>query len=120
MGTGPLGTIIWPATRILIAPPWERLVNSLVLWAVVGCAFLAAWGRVSFGFVGVVFASFAALAFALHSVLAAFPRMLMPLIPVALWFVFVSVGTVVVPYLARTSETRDEAAGTIRSSARRR
>ena len=93
--------------------------NSLVLWALAGSALLAAWGRVSFGFEGIVFAAFAGLAFALHSVLAAFPRMLMPLIPIALWFVFVTVETVVVPYLARTRETRDASDGTTRRTALR-
>jgi hypothetical protein len=80
--------------------------NSLVLWALVASLALAAWGRVSFGFDGIVFAFFGVLAFALHSVLSAFPRMLMPLIPVALWFVFVTVGTAVAPYLSRTRHPR--------------
>jgi 4-amino-4-deoxy-L-arabinose transferase-like glycosyltransferase len=85
--------------------------NSIVLWAVVGCAFLVARQPGSFPPEGVAFAAFAGFGFALHAVLAAFPRMLMPLIPIALWFVFHTVGTVVVPYLTRTSGTYDASGG---------
>lgn len=87
------------------------LPNTLILWAVVGCAVLVARRPEAFPFEGVAFAAFAGLGFALHSVLAAYPRMLMPLIPVALWFVFLAVGTIVVPYLSRTSGTRDASEG---------
>lgn len=93
--------------------------NSLVLWAVLGCVLLAARREVAFAFEGIVFAAFAGFGFALHSVLAAYPRMLMPLIPIALWFVFVTVG-VVAPHFTRTSGTREASGGaTPRSSASR-
>lgn len=90
--------------------------NSLILWAVLGCALLVATRRVSFPVEGAAFAAFAAFGFALHAVLAAFPRMLMPLIPIALWFVFVTIGTIVTPHFARTSGTRDDSGGATRRS----
>jgi 4-amino-4-deoxy-L-arabinose transferase-like glycosyltransferase len=91
--------------------------NSIIFWAVVGCAFLVARQPAPFPFEGVAFAVFAGLGFALHSVLAAFPRMLMPLVPIALWFVFFTVGTRVVPYFARTRGTYDASGGEMPESA---
>jgi 4-amino-4-deoxy-L-arabinose transferase-like glycosyltransferase len=85
--------------------------NSLILWALVSCAFLVARQPAPFPFEGVAFAAFAGFGFALHSLLAAFPRMLMPLIPIALWFIFFTVGTRVVPYLARTRGTYEASGG---------
>jgi hypothetical protein len=94
--------------------------NSIILWAVVGCAVLVARRPGSFPPEGIAFAAFAALGFALHAVLAAYPRMLMPLIPIALWFVFHTVGTRVVPYFPRTRGTYDAPGGaTPRSAASR-
>ena len=94
--------------------------NSLILWAVVGCAVLVARQPGSLPFEGIAFLVFAALGFALHAVLAAYPRMLMPLIPIALWFVFHTAGTVVVPYFSRTRGTYDASGGaTPRSAASR-
>jgi len=104
------------ATQEDLSTLYYLLPNSAVLWALVGCALLLATRRVTFGFEGAVFGVFGGLAFALHSVLAAFPRMIMPLIPIALWFVFVTIGTLVVPYLARTSGTRDASSGATRKS----
>ncbi len=91
--------------------------NVLILSALVACVLLLVARRVAFQFEGIVFGAFAALAFALHSVLAAFPRMLMPLVPIALWFVVVTIGSVVGPYLARTSGTRDASGGATARSA---
>ena len=85
--------------------------NSIVLWAVVACAFLIATRTVAFPFEGIAIAAFAGLGFALHSVLAAYPRMLMPLVPIALWFVFVIFGAAVVPYFGRTIGTHDAPGG---------
>ena len=85
--------------------------NSVILWAVLGCALLVAVRTVAFPFEGVAFLAFAGFGFALHSVLAAYPRMLMPLIPIALWFVFVVAGAVVAPYFARTIGTHDASGG---------
>jgi hypothetical protein len=85
--------------------------NSLILWAVVGCALLVVARRVAFPFEGVAFGAFAAFGFALHAVLASFPRMLMPLIPIGLWFIFVTIGTIMTPHLVRTSGMRDASAG---------
>lgn len=94
--------------------------NVLLLSALLACVLLVVVRRVAFQFEGIVFGAFAALAFALHSVVAAFPRMVMPLIPIAVWFVFVTIGSVVVPYLARTSGTRDASDGATARSARSR
>jgi hypothetical protein len=104
------------ATRESLTTLYYLVPNVLILWALVGCAILLALRRVTVGLEGIVFGAFAAFAFALHSVLAAFPRMLMPLIPIALWFVFVTIGTGV-PYLARTSATRDASGGATPRSA---
>lgn len=95
--------------------------NTILLWAMVGSALLLLLTRrlAAFPFEGIVFGAFAALGLALHSVLAAFPRMLMPLVPIALWFVVVTVGTRVVPYLERTRVTYDAPRGvTTRSDGR--
>jgi hypothetical protein len=90
--------------------------NTLLLWAVVGCAVLVLRRPDAFPFEGVVFVAFAGFGFLLHSVLAAYPRMLMPLIPIALWFVLLVVGRVVVPY-SRTRATHEDSGGpTTRSS----
>ena len=105
------------ATQEKLNTLYYLVPNAIILWALVGCALLLATRRLTFGFEGIVFGAFAGLAFALHSLLAAFPRMIMPLIPIALWFVFVTIGTLVVPYLARTSGTRDASSGITRSSA---
>lgn len=106
------------ATQEKLNTLYYLVPNAVILWALVGCAaLLLATRRHTFGFEGIVFGAFAGLAFALHSLLAAFPRMIMPLIPIALWFVFVTIGTLVVPYLARTSGTRDASSGVTRSSA---
>jgi hypothetical protein len=79
--------------------------NSLILWAVMGCGALVARRREPFSVEAIAFATFATLGFGLHAVLAAYPRMLMPLVPIALWFVFQTLGTRVVPYLAGTRGT---------------
>ena len=81
--------------------------NSLIFWAVIGCAVLVARQPGPLPFEGIAFLVFAALGFALHAVLAAYPRMLMPLIPIALWFVFTRWGRSVAPYLSRTRGTYD-------------
>jgi hypothetical protein len=91
--------------------------NSIILWAVVGCAVLVARRPRPFPFEGVAFAAFAGFGLALHSVLAAFPRMFMPLIPIALWFVFFTVGTRVVPYFSRTRGTYDASDGEMSGAA---
>jgi 4-amino-4-deoxy-L-arabinose transferase-like glycosyltransferase len=93
------------------------LPNSLILWAVLGCAVLVARRTVAFPVEGIALAAFAAFGFALHAVLAAFPRMLMPLIPIALWFVFVTIGSIATSHLARTSGTRDAPGGATPRSA---
>lgn len=86
--------------------------NTLLLWAVVGCAVLVVPRPEVVPFEGVVFMAFAGFGFLLHSVLAAYPRMLMPLVPIALWFVLLVVGRIVVPYLDRTRGTREASEGT--------
>jgi 4-amino-4-deoxy-L-arabinose transferase-like glycosyltransferase len=91
--------------------------NSIILWGVLGCALLVARQPGSFPPEGIVFAAFAVFGLALHAVLAAFPRMLMPLIPIALWFVFHTIGTVVLPYFARTRGTYDASGGATARSA---
>lgn len=101
------------ATPESLSTLFYLIPNTIILWALVGSALLLLLTRrtVAFPFEGIVFAAFAAFCFALHSVLAAFPRMLMPSIPIALWFVFVTVGTRVVPYLERTRGTYDATRG---------
>ena len=91
------------ATQEKLNTLYYLVPNAIILWALVGCALLLATRRLTFGFEGIVFGAFAGLAFALHSLLAAFPRMIMPLIPIALWFVFVTIGTLVVA-LSRADE----------------
>jgi hypothetical protein len=93
--------------------------NTFVFWALACSAIVLAVRRTALSPEGMPFAAFAAFGFTLHSLVAAFPRMLMPLIPVALWFVVVAVGTYLVPYLRRTSGTYDASGGaTSRSRAR--
>jgi hypothetical protein len=99
------------ATQESVRTLFYLVPNVLILCALVACAVVLATRRATVGLEGIVFGAFAGFAFALHSVLAAFPRMLMPLIPIALWFVFVTVGTLVVPYLERASATRDASPG---------
>ena len=108
----------YSATHESVSTLYYLVPNSFILWSLAGCVLLLALRRVRFGFEGVVFGAFGALAFALHSVLAAYPRMAMPLVPVALWFVFVTVGTAFVPYLPRTSAVRDAPGGSTASSPR--
>lgn len=105
------------ATQESLSTLYYLVPNFLIVCALVGCVLLLVWRRVGLRFEGIVFGAFAAFGFALHSVLAAFPRMLMPLIPIALWFVFVTIGTLVVPYLARTSATREASGGETSRSA---
>jgi 4-amino-4-deoxy-L-arabinose transferase-like glycosyltransferase len=94
--------------------------NVLLLWALVGSAIVLAARTTVLPPEGIPFAAFAIFGFGLHSLVAAFPRMLMPLVPVALWFVAVTAGTYVVPYVRRTSGTYEAPAGeTPRSLARR-
>ena len=99
------------ATQESVRTLFYLVPNMLILCALVGGVVVVATRRVTVGLEGIAFGTFAGFAFALHSLLAAFPRMLMPLIPIALWFVFVTVGTFVVPYLERTSATRDASLG---------
>lgn len=95
------------------------LPNALILWAVVGCALVVAIRPAVLPREGIAFAAFAGFGFGLHALLAAFPRMLMPLIPIALWFVVVTVGTSVVPYFSRTRGTNEAPGGSTRRSAAR-
>ncbi len=67
--------------------------NSLVLWLLVICSIQLLRRRSRIPVEALAFAAFAGLAFGLHAVLAAYPRMLMPLIPIAIWVVVYTVGT---------------------------
>jgi len=67
--------------------------NSLILWLLVICSIVLVRRRSRLPVEFFAFAAFAALGFGLHAVLAAYPRMLMPLIPIAIWVVVYTVGT---------------------------
>jgi hypothetical protein len=61
--------------------------NSLILWSLLAGAIVLVARRSRLPAEMAGFAAFAAIGFGLHAVLAAYPRMLMPLIPIALFFV---------------------------------
>ncbi len=82
--------------------------NSLILWLLVICSILLARRRSRIPPEAFAFAAFATLAFGLHAVLAAYPRMLMPIIPIGLWIVVYTVGTTLRP---TAEEPRRPAAG---------
>ena len=58
--------------------------NALLLAAALLAALVAVRARASLP--AVVFAAFALASFALHALVAAYPRMLMPIVPVIVWF----------------------------------
>jgi hypothetical protein len=60
--------------------------NVLLLVALVVSVIALVRRRMGIPFEGVVFATLGIFAFGLHAVLAAYPRMLMPLIPIVIWF----------------------------------
>lgn len=68
------------------------LPNSVILWAAAGALVVLVRRRVALPVEGVAFLLFGGLAFGLHSVLAAYPRMLAPLVPILLWFVVFAFG----------------------------
>lgn len=68
------------------------LPNSVVLWALVASSIVLARRRAQLPPESIGFVTFGALAFVLHSALAAYPRMLMPIIPIALWVIFYCAG----------------------------
>jgi Dolichyl-phosphate-mannose-protein mannosyltransferase len=59
----------------------------LLVGLVVAAALLAAHRRPRLPVAATAFAAFAATAFVVHALLAAYPRMLFPLVPVLIWFV---------------------------------
>lgn len=68
------------------------LPNALLLGAFALCLPLLLLRRRSLPFAGVVFLAFGAIAFAFHLLLSAEPRMLTPVVPVAIWAIVYAVG----------------------------
>ncbi len=71
--------------------------NSLLLWGTLGSAVVLVRRRIALTPEAAAFLAFGALALGLHAFLASYPRMLMPLVPVALWLVVWTVGRPATP-----------------------
>ena len=99
------------ATSETLSTLFFLVPNTLLLWAVAACGILVVTRRAALPFEALVLGAFAAFGFALHSVLAAFPRMVMPLVPIALWFVFVTFAAYLGSGRSRTRGTYEAAAG---------
>jgi 4-amino-4-deoxy-L-arabinose transferase-like glycosyltransferase len=62
------------------------LPNSLLLGAALLAGFVAVRARGALSTTAIVFAAFALTSLGLHALVAAYPRMLMPIVPVIVWF----------------------------------
>jgi hypothetical protein len=79
-------------SRQRLSALYFALPNALLLAAALLSAFLALRMRHALPAAAVPFALFAGTAFGLHALVAAYPRMLLPVVPVIVWFAAVTIA----------------------------